>query len=173
MLRVPHRISIRRLLGRDTVLVRGYEYVQDLSGSFQPNQQYVWSVSAAPAGGLTQPVESPGNLTVLSPKGGTIVPRDRDLDLTWQGTGGRISIVISSFDPLTRRSRPLIELRLRANTGRALLPAKLLRQLPAYQKHFVFTFLLAQRQENVVVQQYSGKILVQAAAVYNSYIELR
>ena len=81
-----------------------------------------------------------------------------------------MSIVISTFDPVTRKTRPLLQLRSRANSGRALLPAKILQQLPQLQRRFVFTFVLANRRE---VATGTGRVLVQAASVVNRFVELR
>ena len=173
MIKVPHRIGVRRSFGHDTLVVRGVEYLADLSSSYQPNHQYVWTIAGGPLGTVTQSVESPGELMVVSPTGGAVIPRNKDLLLQWAGGNGRLAIVISTVDPLTRRTKPLIELRPRANTGRALLPAKLLQQLPAQHRFYAFTFILANRKDSVVVQQYAGRIIAQAAAVYTSTIELR
>jgi len=60
----------------------------------------------------------------------------------------------------------------KTNTGHAIIPAKFLTQLPA-QRLFVFTFILANKKEIVLVTPLSGKLFVQAAAIHNSYIELR
>jgi hypothetical protein len=52
-----------------------------------------------------------------------------------------------------------------------VLDARVLALLPP-GRHFVFSFIAANRQE-ITVGQYQGKVLVQAAAVYNIYVELK
>jgi hypothetical protein len=47
-----------------------------------------------------------------------------------------------------------------------------LQQFPR-ASHYVFTFILRNRKEIGFAQTQAGKVLVQAAEVYNSYIELR
>ena len=83
-----------------------------------------------------------------------------------------MQIIISIFEPMARRSIPILELRPRMNTGKALLPASVLRQFPR-TPFYVFTFILSNRKEIGFIQAQTGKVLVQAAAVHNSYIELR
>jgi hypothetical protein len=171
MVEVAHRIRIRTPFAPDTVLVRGVEYLADLSSSYVPNQLYTWTSTSLQYGRFDVSVRSPDNLTVESPKGGSIYSRDKDLALRWTGANGKVTIIISAFDRFSKRSFPLLELRPRENTGRALIPASLLRQLPRRQD-FVFTFILSNRRDASVVQSQGGKVLVQAASVYNSYIQL-
>jgi hypothetical protein len=171
MVEVAHRIRIRTPFAPDTVLVRGVEYLADLSSNYVPNQLYTWTATSVQYGRIDVSVRSPDNLTVESPKGGSIHSRDRDLALQWTGANGKVTIIISAFDRFSRRSFPLLELRPRENTGRALIPASLLRQLPRRQD-FVFTFILSNRRDASVVQSQGGRVLVQAASVYNSYIQL-
>jgi hypothetical protein len=171
MVEVAHRIRIRTPFAPDTVLVRGVEYLADLSSNHVPNQLYTWTATSVQYGRIDVSVRSPDNLTVESPKGGSIYSRDKDLALRWTGANGKVTIIISAFDRFSKRSFPLLELRPRENTGRALIPASLLRQLPRRQD-FVFTFILSNRRDASVVQSQGGKVLVQAASVYNSYIQL-
>jgi len=175
MTQIAHRIPISTsvLTARDTSIIRGVEYVADLTGSYLPAKGYVWSYNPAVTGLPSQSVRTPDALTVLSPLGGTVIARDRDLLLRWVGTSGRISIVLSVFEPLTKRVRPLLELRPVTNTGKAVLPAKLLESLPRLKRYYVFTFILANRSGADITQPLSGKVLAQAADVYNSFVEIR
>ena len=122
-------------------------------------------------GSVSVSIRTPDNLTVQAPLGGAVIPRDQDLTLRWKGQG-TISIVLSRYDRTTNKSTPLLQLRPTLNSGHAVIPAKLLSQLPL-RRDFVFTFILSNRKETTVVQQYSGKILVQAASIYNTYVSLR
>jgi hypothetical protein len=172
MAKVPHRIAVRSLLVRDTVLTRGVEYLADLSGTYQPLSQYTWSAPTATTGAMSVGVVSPGKLSVLAPRGGNVYSRSTDLAIGWSGSGGQLQIIVSIYEPLLKRSRPILELRPRKETGRALLPASVLQQFPR-ASHYVFTFILRNRKEIGFAQTQAGKVLVQAAEVYNSYIELR
>jgi len=59
------------------------------------------------------------------------------------------------------------------NTGRAILNARVLAMLPRDRRFWVFTFVLANRDTSLVVGGFQGGVLIQAASVYNSYVELR
>jgi hypothetical protein len=84
-----------------------------------------------------------------------------------------MTIIVSGIDLLQKRVKPLVELRAKANTGRAVIPGKLLRELPGY-RYVVFTFILGNRKETTIVQpQFAGTIVAQAASIYNSYVQLQ
>jgi hypothetical protein len=172
MLKSPHRVPVGRLFGQDSTLVRGVEYLADLTATYQPDRQYTWTIPLHLAPNLVVTTETPQELKVISPAGGTLVYRARDLHLRWTGGKGRLSIVVGVFEPLQKKSRPLFELRVKANTGHAIIPAKFLAQLPV-QHLFVFTFILSNKKEIAQVAPLSGKLFVQAASIHNSYVELR
>lgn len=172
MLRLPHRVLLRRPFIRDSVLIRGVEYASNLAGTYQPNQLYTWTAFTSAYGRIEESIRTPDDLTVQSPLGGSMVPHDRDLIVRWNGGNGKLSIIVGRYDPAARKSSPLLEFRSRANLGKAVIPARLLRQLP-HPSYYVLTFILSNRKEVEPTTGYSGKILVQAASVYNSYIELQ
>ncbi len=176
MVKVPHQITVRSVLLRDTVLTSGIEYVADLSHTYQPSVAYTWSALSTSTGVPSVTIVAPGKLEVLSPRGGGIYPRDRDMLLAWNGSGGQVQIVVSILEPQTRKSVPVLALRPKTNTGRGLLPASVLQQLQQrfpFTSSYVFTFILFNRKEIVVLQYPTGRVLVQAADVYNCYVELR
>jgi hypothetical protein len=171
MLKLPHKVLLRRPSARDSILVRGVEYVSNLAGMYQPDQLYAWTAFTLAYGRIEESVRTPDDLTVQSPLGGSIVPHDKDLIVRWKGGNGKLSIIASRYDPAVKRSFPLLEFRSRANPGKAVIPARLLRQLPR-GTGYVLTFILSNRKELEQLAGYSGKVLVQAASVYNCYIEL-
>jgi hypothetical protein len=172
MVKIQHRITLKRLVLRDTVIVQGVEYLANLSGTYQPGITYTWTAPLSPAGGLSVSIPSPQQLVVASPRGGLVHSREKDLLLRWQGGGGKTQIIVSVYDPLTKRSLPVLELRPKTETGRAILPASVLRQFPQ-GPWFVFTFVLSNRKVVALAQNTAGGVLIQAADVHNSYIELR
>ena len=172
MLKVPHMVMLKRSPQPDSLLFSGVEYLKDLTGLYEPDHLYQWSVMGPGLGNVSQAIRSPDKLVVHSPAGGSVLSREKDLVLLWTGARGKLSIIISTFDPWSRRTRPLLELRSRTNSGRALLPAKLLRQLPRTSRYYLFTFILANRNDTIVLQQFTGKVVAQAASIYNSYVEL-
>jgi hypothetical protein len=172
MLKVPHRISVRRAVAGDTAVTRGVEYLANLSDSYQPATQYTWNAPLASAGGFSLSVQSPQRLTVLSPIGGSVHSRERDLVVGWRGRDGKLQIIVSLYDPIRRKAHPILELRPKAEGGKALLPAAVLKQFPR-GPYFVFSFILANRRVVSLSQNPAGGVLVQAASIYSSYIVLQ
>lgn len=172
MERAEHRLRFR-LMSRDSMLARGWEYRKNLTGSYSPNAQYRWQSAPPDFGPVDVSVRSPDDLVVESPAGGSVVRRDSDLELQWRGGNGALHIVISTVDPVTGKTKPVTCLRVKANTGRAIIPSKLLRVLSPYHRYFVFTFMLTNRLDGIAVSGYASPVFAQAASVYNSYVELR
>jgi len=149
----------------------GWKYVGDLSLTYRPNQPYRWVAPADPVGGIEDsidsPIDSPDDLTVFSPHGGGVFSRNHDLELRWKGQG-TISIIIQAYEPLAKKTKPLLLITPKTNRGRAILGTKLLALLPR-GRNFVFTFVLANRRE-LTLPRYSGVVLIQAASIYNSFV---
>lgn len=160
---VPHRVG-----HHDSIA--GIEYLRDLTALYQPRTTYTWSATPDSIGPIAVSIETPDDIVVQSPRGGTIISRDRDLVLSWSGQGN-LFFVISSFDLLTGKSRPIFQVRMKDRSHRAVLSKKILRLLPP-QRVYVFTFALANRREIEPVG-FQGRVLVLATSVYNSYVELR
>jgi hypothetical protein len=157
-------------VGRDTIA--GVEYVSNITQEYRPNTAYEWSFSGIFGQGFHPSIQSPDDLRVLSPVGGSIVPKGRDLLLRWTGKGD-VWIVVSAYDPARKSSKPLLQVvPTDAGRNRAVLSAQTLRLLPA-NRFYWFTFMFYKRLERAGMGQYPGKILIQAASVYNSLVELR
>jgi hypothetical protein len=176
--RRPYRIHVPSASSGpagDTTL--GYYYVRVLA-NYRPNSYYTWrsgfSFAVVDSSGFS--VKSPDDLQVLSPAGGSILSREKQLELRWTGEGS-LDIVISVIDPSfspanTTGIKPLLNLHPKVNTGRAILESRILQLLPK-GRFFVFTFILRSRDERQpVVGSFSGGILIQAASLYNSYVQL-
>ncbi|HEX9007360.1 MAG TPA: hypothetical protein VF889_08690, partial [Bacteroidota bacterium] len=129
-----------------------------------------WRAKTDSVGTIDTSIQAPGTISVLAPAAGSILPRNQDLKLQWNATGN-IVIYLSVMDPLTKRPRPLLMLVPGTNTGRARVPAKVLGALPPRDRLYLLTFVLANRKEHVAIGKYDA--LVQAASVYNSYIQFR
>lgn len=173
MLRLPHVIRTRTGLGLDTAFVRGVAYIANATQTYAPNSIYSWVVDPMGRRLVTVTVKTPDNLVVLGPLGGTRISRDRDLELRWNGANGRMDIVISTYDPLKRKSRPILMLNPPASAGRVVLPARLLAGLPATSRFYILTFILSNRTDQLSVPQYPARVFARAADVYNSYVEVR
>lgn len=164
--RIPHRIRGR--LGRPDTIA-GTEYYRELSAMVQPVTRYTWSTLLDSIGPIGLSITTPDDMEVDAPKGGAVIRRDRDLVLQWRGEG-KILIVIS-VETLSG-TKPLLLVRVRENKRRAILPSRgVLQALP--RGSYVFTFVRANRRETERITGFSGPVLVQAASVYNSYVELQ
>lgn len=173
MVRIPHRVRIRRQL-LDTVVTAGVEYLQDVSASHGPGLPYTWAATAPDS---LAPFEftttTPENITVQSPAGGSVVSRLRDLQLRWTGRGS-LTIVISGYLPGSRHTIPLFRLKPRVNSGSLMIPRKIMSLLPVDRfRAFAFSFILENRSESQTIGGYDGLILIQAASVYTSFVEVR
>lgn len=158
-----------RLGRRDTAA--GVEYYKNMTSLYRQETAYTWrGTHDTTIGGFTAAIVSPQNLVIHSPRGGSVIRRDRNLAMTWTGLGS-LSFVISSYDPVTRRSKPLFRINVKNNREYAVLSSKLLQLLPGGHL-YLFTFVLANRKEIDTVTRFSGRVLVQASSVYNSYVEL-
>jgi hypothetical protein len=172
MLRYPHVIRAKSLSGRDTAFIRGVGYLAGAT-AYAPNRQFTWVVDPAGLRTATVSVRTPDALQVHAPLGGARVFRNRDLELLWTGANGRMDIVISTYDPVRRKSRPILTLNPPAAAGRVVLPARLMAGLPAVTRFYIFTFMLSNRTDGIPFPQYQARVYARAADVYNSYVEVR
>ena len=117
-------------------------------------------------------VVTPEDLTVLAPPGGSILSRLKPVELHWKGNGN-ISIIVSSYNLLTGKTKPILQLQPAVNTGSAVIEPHVLQLLPQ-TKYFVFTFIIANKGDRPLGGlSVNDRILVQAASVYNSYVQFQ
>lgn len=171
MARIPHRIRVRRVL-LDSIAVAGVEYAADLTATYAAGETYTWSAQPDSVQPFSLSIEAPDDVLVLSPAGGSTVRADRELVLRWTGHGP-VHIVISGFDPGTGRTRPLLQIRPRVHTGRLVIPPRVLQMLPRDRFHtYAFSFVLANRQVRETLGGFQGGILIQAAAVATTIVQI-
>jgi len=150
----------------------GHEYVRDVSSIYRPDMPFTWSAAPDSLGPVEVSVQSPADLVVASPVGGSIIPRNQDLKLLWTGQG-EIAIILSAYNPLLKQSRPLLRMRPLANKGRARISAAILKALPG-DRYYVFTFIVANRKEARITRGSEPVLaLAQAASVHNVYVEFQ
>lgn len=149
----------------------GYEFTRDLSAySARFDTTYTWSGSCDTVGAFNVSIQAPPIVTVASPAGGSHIARSEDLTLNWNA-GGAITIYLSRVDSSRRTSHPLLVCKPLGTSGCAVLSAKILQALS--RGTYVFTFVSSVRKEGEQVGTYGYNVLVQAASVYNSYVELQ
>ena len=168
MIRYPYKIHVG---SRDTTF--GYIYRAPAFFVLQPKTSYDWD-DPGPDPRLSpfkDSVQTPEDLTVLAPVGGSVISRAKQVDLRWTGKGN-LFIVISTYNPVTGKSRPVLQLQPAVNTGHAVIEPRLLALLPQ-TRNYVFTFIIANRADRLLGGLPKDRILVQAASVYNSYVQLQ
>lgn len=149
----------------------GFEYVREIS-NFVPRGSYRFTAtgsdSVAP---FSTTVEAPEQLTVQSPRGGQRIRRDTDLELRWRGDGP-LSIILSVVENRNGRNHliPLVNFKPKVNSGHAVVSNRVLRGLPSGT--YVLTFVLKNRNEQLTVGRFQGRVLVQASAIYNVRIDV-
>jgi hypothetical protein len=150
----------------------GHEYVRDLGSIYQPDLLFTWTATPDSLGPVEVSVRAPAGLEVASPEGGSLISRTRDLKLLWTGEG-EMTIILSAYNPLAKKARPLLRMHPLANRGRARISSAILKALPA-DNFYVFTFIVANRTEARVSQGSDPiPVLAQAASVYNVYVEIQ
>ena len=169
MVRYPYRIHIG---SRDTTF--GYMYRASLSpASLKPKTSFDWN-DPGPDPRLSpfqDSVQTPEDLIVQAPAGGSVLSRLKQVDLRWSGNGN-IVIVISTFNPVTGKTKPVLQLQPAVNTGKAVIDPHVLQLLPQV-RNFVFTFIIANRFDRLLGGVPKDRILVQAASVHNIYVQLQ
>jgi hypothetical protein len=170
MVRYPYKIHIGN---RDTTF--GFMYRAPLP-AFQFKSSYDWDDPRPDTTRLTavfrDTIATPEDLKVLAPAGGSILSRTKPLELRWTGNGN-LTIIVSSYNLVTGRTKPILQLQPSANTGSAFIEPHVLQLLPQ-TKYFVFTFIIANKGDRQLVGlSASDRILVQAASVYNSYVQFQ
>jgi hypothetical protein len=165
---VPMIERLHRLPGIDPVVHAGFEYVTGPLFEYVPGLEYTWSGDSVGSPGLS--IEAPEIISVQKPAGGSVIGVDNPLVLEWVSEG-EIIIIVSR---IVREgvSTPMLSLRPLRN-GYAVVPAKVLGLLPRNQT-YILTFIRANREEITVQRQVlRGTLLLQAASVHNTVIQLR
>lgn len=121
---------------------------------------YDWTVSgSAVVPAFSTDIVSPPVLHVLSLTPQSVVSLSQNLPVRWEGGGAVVRVLISTVRTGSS-PKPVLQLRIRTNLGRAVLPARILQLLPDAPK-FLFTFF----SENSMVLRvpgYEEEILVRA-----------
>lgn len=163
----PHIVHLP--LAGDTVV--GVEYWRWLGGLYRAGLGFRWGFSVGGTDSTSASIQTPNDLVVHYPVGGATINRATSTTLIWTGSGD-LSIIISEYFPLRKTAKPLLYIKPSINAGRLTLAPRVLQILPEDHRQYVFTFILSNRTEISAVSGYSAKVLVQAAVVYNSFVQL-
>ena len=120
-------------------------------------------------------IDSPEEVTIVEPRAGSVVFRDKDLQIHWDGkAGASFRILVSSFDPESNVAvRPLVQVDVKEGSNSITIPSMLLKGLRANSDgRYLFSFISSNR--NVVrIAGYKENVLVQASSIHNVLLWLR
>jgi hypothetical protein len=120
-------------------------------------------------------IGSPEEIAVVEPRAGSVVFRDEDLQIRWNGkVGSSFKILISSFNDRSNIPvRPLIEVTVKEGTNSIVLPAKVMKGFQASgEGRYLFSFISSNRAETRI-PGYSENVLVQASSIHNVLLWLK
>lgn len=120
-------------------------------------------------------IDSPDEITVLEPKAGSILFRNEDLHLRWDGKrGAELRLLINSFDARSNVPvKPLLQLSIEQGSNSIIIPAKVLQNVRANSDgRYLFSFISSNRV-TTTVPGYEGNVLVQAASIHNVLLWLK
>jgi hypothetical protein len=120
-------------------------------------------------------VDSPDDVSLLSPKPQALVFRDEDLVVRWSGEPGNfVRVIFSTYDETRGRAiKPLIVFQASPRSNALLISSKLLKLIPPTSNgRLMLTFVSANRRE-ATLEGYPDKVLLQAASIHNLTISLR
>ncbi len=151
----------------------GFEYRSALTMGYLPNSTYTFAIADDTLGNVSKSIRATDDLRIVSPKPGQVVSRLLPLSLQWSGGGENMTIVISAWDTASHTALPRLRIEPDENQGSVLVGLRELSLLPRLFHYYVISFVLENRDEGEDVAGYQGRVLVHAAFVYNTYIELR
>jgi hypothetical protein len=147
------------LLNVDGVGGRGFQYFG--------GHGYQWDVSGSSSlPSFQTDIDAPANVHVFSPAAGESFSRTRNVQMKWRGGGDVMTILISDFQEGSR-PKPLLQLRVKRNKGRLLLPRRILQLLPENRSRFLFTFSSETSSVTRLYSLYQESIAVRAVTTHS------
>jgi hypothetical protein len=114
-------------------------------------------------------ISSPEEITILEPKAGSVVFKNDDLQVRWNGkVGGTFRVLISSFNANSNVPvKPFLQVDVKEGINSLTLPAKVLKNLQVNSDgRYLFSFISMNRSVTSI-PGYTGNVLVQAASIHN------
>jgi hypothetical protein len=120
-------------------------------------------------------IESPDEITVLEPKAGSILFRNEDIHLRWDGRRGeQLRLLISSFDAKSNVPvKPILQLSVEEGSSSIIIPAKVLQSVRTNSEGRYLFSLISSNRVTTTVPGYDGNVLVQAASIHNVLLWLK
>ncbi len=137
---------------------------------YSPSNEYVVNAEGrGPIRPFSLDITSPDDLRILEPRPLSLVLRNADLTLRWQGKVGEVmQIIIGTYDRFTGKPvKPLMLLTARPHSNTLVIPAKVMRMIPESPSgRLMFTVVSANRSEEQI-PGYADRVLVQSASINN------
>ena len=149
----------------DTVQA-GFEYLLDLTSSYQSNSRYRWGFRSLLGDSLGIEVNTPDTLTLIRPAGGSVQRRNQGMPVEWTGMG-KLHIIVSEVAANGKLS-PLFLLRPKLNRGHANIPPSVLRRRSPGV--YALTFVLANQE---LMTAPTGVVFTQAASIHTTFFVLQ
>lgn len=144
--------------------------------TYAPGQRYRFAADGKNlVSSFSREIVSPDEITVLEPRAGSILFRNEDLHMRWDGKrGGELRLLISSFDAKSNSPvKPLLQLSIEEGSNSIVIPAKVLKSVRANSDgRYLFSFISSNRV-TTTVPGYDGDVLVQAASIHNVLLWLK
>lgn len=150
---------------------------------YLPHHQYAISAQGKRYGRVNQLYLEPFNLTLESPEEISIVGlppksiifRDEDFVLRWNGQqSGMVQVIFSSYDETRGRAHaPLMGFNAYPREGVLRLPSKVLGLIPETANGKYILSLISANRSELMLAGYADRVLVQAASIHNVVVKLR
>jgi len=144
--------------------------------TFDYDHDYVIDVEGR---GAVQPfilgVETPGRLTLQGLSSRTLMLRDEDMVIRWQGkAGSTVHVIFSTYSEAEgRAAKPLLLLKANPKGNSLVISSSILRLLPENSKgEYLVSFVSANRR-TTNIEGFRDNVLVQAATIKNYLVTLR
>ncbi len=145
----------------------GLEYAREVT--YTPGATYRFEAAGSDSvSPFTVSIDAPDEIVVQSPVGGQRISRNGDVPLRWTARGDMF-LIISARNPQGKLI-PVLSIKPHANQERALLTKRILSALPPGS--YVFTFGVSNRNENLTLGRFRGKVLVRGISIYNVLVVL-
>ncbi len=149
-------------VGKPFLFEYDHEYVLDVEGrdSVQP---------------FTMGIQTPGRLTLQGLSSRTLMFRDEDLVLRWQGAAGSsVQVIFSTYNELEgRAAKPQMMLRANPRGNSLVVSSSILRLLPESVSGEFLVSVVSANRRIAAIEGFPHKVLVQAATIQNFLVTLR
>ncbi len=134
--------------------------------NFRYNSRFDWRVTGnGPVRPFTFSLRTPDELTITSPKATSVISKNENLRVEWQGKAESFQLIISGM--IGSEVQPILQINVKKEGGDVTIPAKVLALLPTEStRTFVFSFI-SSSSAKLRTNEFPDDILAVAASVHN------